>query len=321
MTVDDKIFVAGHKGLAGSAIVTELLKNGFKNIVTKTRDELNLCDISQVKNFFNVEKPNVTILAAAKVGGIQANNKFQADFIYQNLTIQNNVIWSSFENKVHRLVFLGSSCIYPRECAQPIKEEYLLSGKLESTNQPYAVAKISGIELINSLRKQYGCDYFCVMPTNLFGPNDNFHPENSHVFASLIRKFHEAKRHNLSEVIVWGDGSPLREFMYSSELSNAIYFLASQVSFENFEKSKLGREKICHINIGSGREISIKELANLIASEFEFKGNIIFDYSKPNGTPRKLLDCNLLKELGWTPSLDFKECISKAIRWYNAYAS
>jgi GDP-L-fucose synthase len=316
MTRQDKIFVAGHKGLAGSAIVESFKLEGFNNIITKTRSELDLLDTAEVKKFFSEEKPNVVILAAAKVGGIHANDLFRADFIYQNLQIQNNVIWSAHENNIHRLIFLGSSCIYPRDCPQPIKEEYLLTGKLEYTNQPYALAKIAGTELINSLRKQYGRDYFCVMPTNLFGPNDNFHPENSHVLPALIRRFCEAKELNLPEVVIWGDGSPLREFMYSSELGSAIFFLASKISFEDLKNSQIGREGFCHINVGTGIEINIKKLAKIIAFTVKYKGNIIFDPSKPIGTPRKLLDSSVLNKFGWRSTLDFNESIINTVDWY-----
>ncbi|BBH54041.1 GDP-L-fucose synthase [Fluviispira sanaruensis] len=316
MTKKDKIFVAGHKGLAGSAIVETLRQNGYNNIITKTRSELDLLNTLDVNNFFSKEKPNIIILSAAKVGGIHANNTYRADFIYQNLQIQNNVIWAAHENNVHRLIFLGSSCIYPKECPQPIKEEYLLTGKLEYTNQPYAIAKIAGIELINSLRKQYGRDYFCAMPTNLFGPHDNFHPENSHVLPALIRKFCEAKELNLSEVVVWGDGTPLREFMYSMELGNAISYLANNISFEELENSIIGHQGLCHINIGTGYEISIKELAKTIAFTVGFKGCVSFDSRKPNGTPRKRMDSSFINSLGWKANLNFEECIKISVDWY-----
>lgn len=316
MTRQDRIFVAGHIGLAGSAIVKAFKLEGFNNIITRTRSELDLLNTVAVQKFFIEEKPNVVILAAAKVGGIHANDLFRADFIYQNLQIQNNVIWAAHENNVHRLIFLGSSCIYPRDCPQPIKEEYLLTGKLEYTNQPYALAKIAGSELINSLRKQYGRDYFCVMPTNLFGPNDNFHPENSHVLPALIRKFCEAKELNLPEVVVWGDGSSLREFMYSSELGSAIYFLASKISFEDLKNSQIGSAGFCHINAGTGNEISIKKLAEIIACTIKYNGKITFDLSKHGGTPRKLMDSSILNEFGWKASLDFEECIKNAVDWY-----
>jgi GDP-L-fucose synthase len=317
MAKQDKVFVAGHKGLVGSVIVDSLRQQGFNNIITKNRSEMDLLNIAEVQKFFIKEKPNVVILAAAKVGGIHANNTYRADFIYQNLQIQNNVIWSAHENNVHRLIFLGSSCIYPRDCLQPIKEEYLLTGKLEYTNQPYAIAKIAGIELINSLRKQFGRDYFCIMPTNLFGPNDNFHPENSHVLPALIRKFCEAKEGlNLPEVVIWGDGSPLREFMYSSELGSAICFLASKISYDDFENSLVGQQGLCHVNVGTGNEISIKGLAEVIASAVKYNGKIIFDPSKSNGTPRKLMDSSALREFGWKAGLDFEDCVKNTVDWF-----
>jgi GDP-L-fucose synthase len=314
---NDKIFIAGHNGLAGSAILDTLKYHGFNNILTRTRHDLDLLNYSDVQNFFKNEKPNVVILAAAKVGGIYANNEFRADFIYQNLQIQNNVIWSAHENDVHRLIFLGSSCIYPRNCEQPIQEEFLLTGKLENTNQPYAIAKIAGLELINSLRKQYKRDYFSVMPTNLFGPNDNFHPENSHVMAALIRKFSVAKELNLSEVIIWGDGSPLREFMYSKDLGEAIYFLAQNMSFEDLENSRIGKNGHSHINIGSGYELSIKSLAEKISKFVNYKGNIIFDISKPNGTPRKIMDSSLLLKFGWKSLFSFEDAMISSIDFFN----
>ncbi|WGL60858.1 GDP-L-fucose synthase [Pigmentibacter sp. JX0631] len=318
MNKSDKIFVAGHAGLAGTAIVESLEYQGFSNIITRTRSELDLLNLNSVQEFFQNVKPDVVILAAAKVGGIHANNTFRADFIFENLQIQSNVIWSAHVSNVHRLVFLGSSCIYPKNCPQPIKEEYLLSGKLEYTNQPYAIAKIAGIELINSLRKQYNRDYFCVMPTNLFGKNDNYHPENSHVIASLIRKICEAKFSNKKEVIVWGDGTPLREFMYSRDLGDAVSFLAANVSFKDLEQCQLGKlHNLSHINVGSGVEISIKELAYKISSLVKYEGNINFDLSKPNGTSRKLMDCSILKELGWESKANFDESLSKTIVLFN----
>lgn len=318
MKKSDKIFVAGHKGLAGSAIIESLHNQGFSNIITRNRKELDLLNNQDTLDFFKKEKPDVVILAAAKVGGILANNTFRADFIHENMQIQNNVIWSAHLSNVHRLIFLGSSCIYPKESPQPIKEEYLLTGKLEYTNQPYAIAKIAGIELINSLRKQYNRDYFCVMPTNLFGPNDNYHPENSHVIASLIRKFSEAKKLNYSEVVIWGDGTPLREFMYSFDLGDAICYLASNISFEDFENSSIGKLGLSHINVGSGLELTIKNLAEVIANIVGFNGNIIFDTTKLNGTYRKLMDCSILNGLGWKSSMDFNNSLRKVIEIYNS---
>ncbi len=313
ITKQDKIFIAGHNGMAGSAILNCLKQNGYENIITRSRNELDLMNARDVDNFFATEKIDVVILAAAKVGGIWANSNYPAEFIYNNLQIQNNVIWAAHKYDVHRLVFLGSSCIYPKECKQPIKEEYILTGTLEYTNKAYAIAKIAGIELINSLRKQFKRDYFSVMPTNLFGPKDNYHPENSHVIASLIKKFCEAKSNNSSEVIVWGDGSPLREFMHSEQLADAILFLTSKISYHDFEKSDLGKNNISHINAGSGIEISIKKLAYLIAEIVGFEGNIIFDVTKPNGTLRKIMDNSVIKKFGWNNSNNFKEFLTKTI--------
>lgn len=313
MTKQDKIFIAGHNGMAGSAILNCFKQNGYENIITRSRNEIDLMNARDVDNYFATEKIDVVILAAAKVGGIWANSNYPAEFIYNNLQIQNNVIWAAHKYDVHRLVFLGSSCIYPKECKQPIKEEYILTGTLEYTNKAYAIAKIAGIELINSLRKQFKRDYFSVMPTNLFGPKDNYHPENSHVIASLIKKFCEAKSNNSFEVIVWGDGSPLREFMHSEQLADAILFLTSKISYHDFEESDLGKNNISHINAGSGIEISIKNLAYLIADIVGFKGNIIFDVTKPNGTIRKIMDNSVIKKFGWNNSNNFKELLTKTI--------
>lgn len=313
LSKEDKVFVAGHKGLVGSAIVRRLQSFGYTNIIVKPREELDLLSADAVQSFFVNECPDVVFLAAAKVGGIYANNTYRADFIYENLQIQNNVIWNAYKSGVHRLVFLGSSCIYPRDCSQPIKEEYLLSGKLEYTNQPYAIAKISGIELINGLRNQYGCDYFCVMPTNLFGPNDNYHPKNSHVLPALIRKIFEAKQQNLDEIVVWGDGTPLREFMYSDDLADAVLFLSQNVSSDKLSESSIGKNNFCHINVGSNFEISIKDLAEKISHIMGFNGKIKFDHSMPNGTHRKIMDSSVLKELGWESTYDFERALQQTI--------
>jgi len=316
MTKQNKIFIAGHNGMAGSAILNCFKQNGYENIITRSRNELDLMNARDVDNFFATEKIDVVILAAAKVGGIWANSNYPAEFIYNNLQIQNNVIWAAHKYDVHRLVFLGSSCIYPKECPQPIKEEYIFTGKLEPALQPYAIAKIAGIGLINSLRRQYNKDFFCVMLTNLFGPKDNFHPENSHVIAALIRKFYEAKKHNLNEVIVWGDGKPLKEFMYSENLAKAIYFLASDVSYEMIEQSNLGKNNLCHINVGTGYEISVEELAMKIAKIIGFDGKITFDLSKPNGTIRRILDSSVFNSFGWKNDFNFEKCLFDSIEWY-----
>lgn len=312
----DKIFVAGHKGLVGSAICRKLDSLGYESVITRDRAELDLLDFYSVENFFKKEKPHVVFLAAAKVGGIHANNTYRADFLYENLQIQNNVIWNAHNYGTHRLIFLGSSCIYPRDCPQPIKEEYLLTGKLEYTNQPYAIAKIAGIELINGLRKQYGRDYFCVMPTNLFGINDNFHPENSHVLPALIRKFCEAKEKKLKEVVVWGDGTPLREFMFSDDLADAVCYLAQNLSFEEMKKSETFCNNFCHINVGSQFELSIAELSQIIAKLVSYSGLIKFDTSKPNGTPRKIMDSSYLKNCGWNKVTPFENNLKFCIDWF-----
>ena len=286
----DKIFVAGHKGLVGSSILKILNDSQYKNIVLKTKNELDLTNEAQVKKFFIEEKIDVVFLAAAKVGGIEANNTYRADFIFQNMQIQNNVIWNAHLNNVHRLIFLGSSCVYPKYAPQPIQEEHLLTGLLETTNEPYAISKISGIKLIQSLREQYHRDYFSIMPTNLFGNNDLYHLENSHVIPALIMKFTDAIRLNKKEVVIWGDGSPLREFMYNIDLAEHICYISENMTFEDLSFSKLGEKKISHINIGSGFEISIKNLSEMIAKISNFKGIITYDIKKPNGTPRKLMD-------------------------------
>lgn len=307
----DKVYIAGHTGLAGSAILRHLQNKNYTNLIYKKHSELNLLDENEVKNFFENEKPDVVFLAAAKVGGINANNLYRSDFIYQNLQIQNNVIWHALKNNVHRLIFLGSSCVYPKFAPQPINENCLLTGTLEYTNQPYAIAKIAGIELVNSIRKQYNKDFFSVMPTNLFGPNDNYDEWNSHVIASLIKKFCLAKMNE--EVVVWGDGSPLREFLHSDDLASAAVFLAEKFSFSDLEESILGKQNISHINIGSAAEFSILELAKMIASIVGHKGNIVFDKSYPNGTPRKILDTSFLSSLGWKVDTPFIERLKMTI--------
>ena len=285
-----KVYIAGHKGLVGSAIDRVLTKNGYTNIIRKTHSELDLRNREEVFDFFKKEKPNWVFLSAAKVGGIYANNTYPVDFLLYNLQIQNNIIEASYENNVEKLMFLGSSCIYPKECPQPIKEEYLLSGYLESTNRPYALAKIAGIELCDAYNRQYNTNYIAVMPCNLYGINDNYHPENAHVIPMLIRRFHEAKINNLKETVIWGSGTPLREFMFSDDLAEACLYL-----MENKNAEDIGR----FINIGSGKEVTIKELADLIKKVIGFEGNIKLDSSKPDGTMRKLLDVSKINSLGW----------------------
>ncbi|RZJ76993.1 MAG: GDP-L-fucose synthase [Flavobacterium sp.] len=297
LSKNDKIFVAGHRGLVGSAIVDRLKAGGYAKVIVRTRDEMDLSDTQIVDQFFKAEKPDVVFIAAAKVGGIVANNTFRADFIYENLLLQNNLIWSAHKHDVHRVVFLGSSCIYPREAPQPIKEIDLLTGVLEYTNRPYAIAKIAGVELINGLRKQYGRDYFSLMPTNLYGPNDNFHPDHSHVIPGLINRMIEAKISQSKTFAVWGTGRVYREFMNSIDCAATVVGLAEQLTYDDIEDSLIGKLGWSHINVGSGQEVTIRELASLIKDLVGFQGELIFDESKPDGTPRKLLDLGLLQSL------------------------
>jgi GDP-L-fucose synthase len=287
MNFTDKIYIAGHKGLVGSAIVRMLEKRGFTNLVYKTSKELDLRNQAAVENFFSTEKPNFVFLAAAKVGGIHANNTYRADFLYDNLLIVSNIVHAAYKNNVTKLQFLGSSCIYPKMALQPIKEEYLLTGALEYTNEPYAIAKIAGIKLCEAYRDQYGANYISVMPTNLYGINDNYHPENSHVLPALIRRFHEAKLAGAKEVAIWGSGTPRREFLYADDLAEACLFL-----MESYNEKEI-------VNIGCGQDISIKELAELVKEVTGFEGTLILDTTKPDGTPRKLLDVSKLHALGW----------------------
>lgn len=287
MNKTDKIYVAGHNGMVGSAIVRALKLNGFTNLVFRTSKELDLRNQAAVEEFFNQEKPKFVFLAAAKVGGIVANNTYRADFLYDNLMIVSNIVHSAYANKVTKLLFLGSSCIYPKMALQPIKEEYLLTGPLEYTNEPYAIAKITGIKLCETYRDQYGADFISVMPTNLYGINDNYHPENSHVLPALIRRFHEAKVSGSSEVVIWGSGSPRREFLFADDLAVACIFLMN-----NYSEKEI-------VNIGCGEDLSIRELAELVKEITGYKGNLVFDTSKPDGTPRKLLDVSKINALGW----------------------
>lgn len=286
--------------MVGSAIVRELQSQGFENIVTRTSKELDLRDTNAVIRFYEDERPQVVVVAAAKVGGIHANNVYRAEFLYDNLMIQNNLIHQAYIYGVKKLLFLGSSCIYPKLAPQPLKEEYLLSGYLESTNEPYAIAKIAGIKMCEAYRDQYGCNFISAMPTNLYGPNDNYHPENSHVLPALIRKFHEAKTQGLSEVSVWGDGSPMREFLYADDLANALVYLLLNYNEKDF------------LNVGYGSDVTIKELAETIADVIGFEGSLAFDVTKPNGTPRKLMDSTRLFSTGWTPKIDLRTGIALA---------
>lgn len=297
MEKNSKIYVAGHRGMVGSAIVRRLQKGGFENLLLRTSKELDLRNQQETEDFFAAEKPDYVFLAAAKVGGILANNTYRAEFIYNNLMIQNNVIHHAWKNKVKKLMFLGSSCIYPKLAPQPLKEDYLLTGLLEPTNEPYAIAKIAGIKMCDAYRAEYGCDFISVMPTNLYGPNDNYDLKNSHVLPALIRKFHEAKVNQEPEVVVWGTGTPLREFLHVDELADACLFL-----MDHYDEPGL-------INIGTGKDLTIADLAGLVKEITGYSGKIVFDDSKPDGTPRKLLDVSKLNNLGWKSHLGLKEGI------------
>ncbi|SHG73444.1 GDP-L-fucose synthase family protein [Pedobacter caeni] len=300
MEKNAKIYVAGHRGMVGSAIYRKLVKEGYTNLLTRTSSELDLRNQQAVTDFFEAEKPEYVFLAAAKVGGIVANNTYRADFLFENLSIQNNVIHESYKTGVKKLMFLGSSCIYPKLAPQPLKEEYLLTGLLEETNEPYAIAKISGIKMCDAYRAQYNCNFISVMPTNLYGYNDNYHPQNSHVLPALIRKFHEAKENGSAEVIIWGSGSPLREFLFADDLAEACYFLMQNYNEGGF------------LNIGTGHDLSIKDLALLVKKVIGFEGELTFDSSKPDGTPRKLMDVSKLHELGWKHHIELAEGIQLA---------
>lgn len=297
MNKSDKIYVAGHRGMVGSAIVRRLQQEGYNNIITRTSGQLDLRNQEAVARFFESEKPDYVFLAAAKVGGIVANNTYRADFIYDNLTIQNNLIHQSFLHKVTKLVFLGSSCIYPKLAPQPLSEESLLTGLLEATNEPYAIAKIAGIKMCDAYRAQYGCNFISLMPTNLYGPNDNYDLEKSHVLPALIRKFHTAKEQGLPEVVIWGTGTPLREFLHVDDLADACLFL-----MDTYNEAGL-------INVGTGTDLSIKDLAMLVAKIVDYKGRLTFDTSKPDGTPRKLMDVSKLTNLGWQAQIDLEKGI------------
>lgn len=300
MEKNAKIYVAGHRGMVGSAIVRELEKKGYTNIITRTSKELDLRRQDQVEAFFQAEKPGYVFLAAAKVGGIMANSKHPADFMYDNMILEMNVIRSAYENQVKKLMFLGSSCIYPRLAPQPMPESCLLTSALEQTNEAYALAKISGLKYCEYLNKQYGTDYISVMPTNLYGPNDNYHPEHSHVLPALIRRFHEAKENKLEEVVIWGTGTPLREFLYVDDLAEACVYLMNNYS---------GNETV---NLGTGKEVTIKELAQTVKDVVGYEGNLTFDTTKPDGTPRKLLDVSKLEGLGWKYHTELKDGIKLA---------
>ena len=309
-----KIFIAGHNGMVGSAIKRSLHKKGYKNLLCTSREELNLLNFEEVTNWFNKNRPEVVILAAAKVGGIYANSNYSYDFILQNLKIQNNVIENAWKYKVKRFLFLGSSCIYPKFAIQPLKEEYLLTGELEKTNESYAIAKIAGIKLCNALKAQYGFDAISLMPTNLYGPGDNYHPQNSHVLPAMLKRFYDAKISGSREINCWGSGSPLREFLYVDDLADASIFILENISSEN----KIFYDKNDNfngiLNIGFGQDISIKELANIISSVVGYEGKINWDLSKPDGTPRKLLDVSKLNKLGWSAKIGLKKGIELTLK-------
>ena len=304
MNKTSRIFIAGHNGMVGSAILRILKKRGFENLIYLSSKELDLRDQTSVQDFFSREKPEYVFMAAAKVGGIQANNIFKADFIYDNLAIELNVIHSAWKSNVKKLLFLGSSCIYPKMAPQPIKEEYILSGYLEETNEPYAIAKIAGIKLCEAFRFQYGCNFISAMPTNLYGPNDNYDLENSHVLPALIRKFHEATLRNENAVTVWGSGNPKREFLHVDDLAEACLMMMETYDGKNF------------LNIGYGDDISIADLASLVKEITGFKGSIVFDISKPDGTVRKLMDSSKIRQIGWKPKIELKVGITETYQQY-----
>ena len=304
MNPDSPIYVAGHKGLVGSAICRMLKRKGFKNIITRSRSELELLDTILVKNFFKECKPKYVFLAAAKVGGIYANNTFPAEFIRENLMVQTNIIHESWKNDVEKLLFLGSSCIYPKLCPQPIKEEYLLSGQLETSNDAYAIAKIAGIKTCQSYNRQFGTKFISVMPTNLYGENDNFHPQNSHVLPALIRKFHEAKKTNSKSISIWGTGKARREFLFSDDLAEGLLFL-----MKNYKDDEI-------INIGFGQDLTILELAKIIQKVTDYNGELVFDSSRPDGTPQKILDSSKIFSLGWMPKTELIDGIDLVYKWF-----
>jgi GDP-L-fucose synthase len=312
----DRIFIAGHRGLVGNALLETLQKQGYKNLLVRTHAELDLENYAAVEKFYRQETPDVVFVAAAKVGGIHANNTYRYDFIYKNLQIQNNVIGLAHQYNVRRLIFLGSSCVYPKNAPQPMPETCLLSNELEYTNRPYALAKIAGLELIESLRRQHGRDYFSVMPTNLYGPRDNFDPLNSHVVSALIRRFYEAKQTAAANIVVWGTGKPLRELLFATDCAEAIVFLAEKLDNETFKQSPIAQKGWSHINIGSGSEISIANLAALISKLIGCKSTVDWDNSKPDGVARKLLDSSFLQLLGWRPQTSLENGLKATIDWF-----
>ena len=310
-----KIFIAGHNGMVGNAIYNLLLEDYSDQyeVITKSRDELDLTDQNKVKLFFSKSSIDVVIIAAAKVGGIFANNTYPAEFIYENMMIQSNLIHQSYISGIKKLLFLGSSCIYPKDSIQPIKENFLLSGKLEPTNEPYAIAKIAGIKMCESYNRQYGLDFRCIMPTNLYGPGDNFHPDNSHVVPALLRRFHEAKIKNHSIVKVWGSGKPMRELMHVNDMASASLFLLN-LNKETYMTHV--KKMVSHVNAGTGDEVSIKDLAYLIKDVVSYEGKIIFDSSKPDGVQRKLMDSDAIKQMGWNPSIELHDGLNKTYEYF-----
>jgi GDP-L-fucose synthase len=313
MRLKDKIYIAGHRGLVGSAIVRQLESRGFTNLLMRTHKELDLVNQAEVQDFFKQEKPDYVILAAGKVGGIHANNTYPADFIYQNMMIEANVINSAYENKVKRLLFLGSTCIYPKAVEQPMREEAILTGVLESTNEPYALAKIAGIKLCESYNRQHDTDFRSVMPTNLYGINDNFHPENSHVIPALMQRFHQAKENNDKEVIVWGTGKAMREFLYVDDMAEASLFVL-ELDEETYKANT--QPMLSHINVGTGKDVTIREMAQTMKEVVGYKGKLTFDATKPDGTPRKLIDVSRLSNTGWNYSVNLEEGLKKTYKWY-----
>jgi len=307
MNLQSKIYIAGHRGMAGSAIIRSLESRGYHNFITRTHSELDLTNQQSVNNFFETQRPEYIFLAAAKVGGILANSTYPAEFIYENLMIEANVIHAAYTNGVKKLLFLGSSCIYPRLASQPLKEKYLLTGELEVTNEAYAVAKIAGIRMCKHYNQEYGTNFISVMPTNLYGPNDNYDLETSHVMAALIRKFHDAKKNNVQQVVVWGTGAPRREFLHVDDMADACVYL-----MENYDASDIGE----FVNIGLGEDVTIRELAELIGDIAGYNGEIVYDTTKPDGTPQKLLDVSRLHKLGWNARISLKDGIKQAYEWY-----
>ena len=313
MNLNDKVYIAGHRGLVGSAIARQLETRGFTNLLMLTHKELDLTNQAQVQNFFTREDPDYVILAAAKVGGIHANNTYPADFIYQNMMIEANVINSAYENKVKRLLFLGSTCIYPKAVEQPMREDALLTDLLEPTNEPYAIAKIAGIKLCESYNRQHGIDFRSVMPTNLYGVNDNFHPENSHVIPALMQRFHQAKVNNDSEVVVWGTGNARREFLYVDDMAQASLFVL-ELDEEVYKANT--QPMLSHINVGTGTDVTIREMAETMKQVVGYEGKLVFDTTKPDGAPRKLINVSRLSDMGWKYSVGLKEGLTKTYNWY-----